>query len=292
MKEVRSQNQQADHRLSLVVSFYNNAVFLELILAALEIQSFEDFEVIIADDGSNPRVVETVRGLIDRCPLTVKHVWHEDRGFRKTTILNRAIKASSTDYLIFIDGDCIPHPKFIEEHYANRQDRVALTGRRVNMSKRVTQSLTPDLVKDGALQGILFRQLILDGFLGKARNVEMGFYIRNRLMRKLFNRKVRGLKGCNMSFNKTDLVAINGFDERYCGPSTGEDTDVEYRLRLNGVGVKNLKNIAILYHRYHALIERGDAANKPIFEQTKREKLIYTPFGIEKSNPDGDPELS
>jgi GT2 family glycosyltransferase len=118
--------------------------------------------------------------------------------------------------------------------------------------------------------------------LGKARNVEMGFYVRNRFLRNFFNRKIRGLKGCNMSFNKEDLIAVNGFDERYCGPSTGEDTDIGFRLQLNGVRVKNLKNIAILYHRYHRKIERGDAANKPIFDKTKKDKLIFTLYGLKK----------
>ena len=274
--------------MSLVVSFYNNLEFLELILAALEIQSFSDFEVIIADDGSSAHVLEMLSDTIERSPLSIQHVWHEDKGFRKTTILNRAIKASLSDYLVFIDGDCIPHPKFIEEHYRNREDRLALTGRRVNMSKSVTDALTPELVRNGALQGSLFRQLIYDGIKGKARNVEMGFYIKNGLLRKLFNRKVRNLKGCNMSFNKKDLMAINGLDERYCAPSTGEDTDIGFRLQLNGVRVRNLKNIAILYHRHHARIERGDNANWPIFEQTKKEQVIYTPYGIKRTNSQAD----
>lgn len=268
--------------VSLVISFYNDIEFLKLIMAGLEIQSFSRFEVIIADDGSSPHVVKEVSEMIDNCPFCVKHLWHEDKGFRKTTILNSAIKAGTTEYLIFIDGDCIPHPKFIEEHYRNREDRVALTGRRVNMSKRVTDCLTPDLVRNGALQGFLFRRLVFDGIRGEARNVEMGIYIKNKLLRRFFNRKERGLKGCNMSFNKSDLVAVNGFDERYCGASTGEDTDIEFRMRLDGVRVRNLKNIAILYHRHHRKIERGDALNKPIFDQTKKDKLIYTPYGLKK----------
>jgi cellulose synthase/poly-beta-1,6-N-acetylglucosamine synthase-like glycosyltransferase len=282
LKVKTSKNQKLIPQVSLIISFYNDPKFLELILAALEIQSFNAFEVIIADDGSNAHVVKTVGEMIDRYPFSIKHVWHEDKGFRKTTILNSAIKASNTNYLIFIDGDCIPHPKFVGEHYQNREDSVALTGRRVNLSKRVTLTITPDLVRNGALQGFLFRQLLVDGILGKARNVEMGFYIRNRFLRKFFNRKARGLKGCNMSFNKKDLIAVNGFDERYCGPSTGEDTDIGFRLQLNGVRVKNLKNIAILYHRHHRKIERGDAANKPIFDKTKKDKLIFTPYGLKK----------
>lgn len=268
--------------LSLIIAFYNDIRFLEIILAALEIQSFNDFEIIIADDGSGPEIVERVSTLIKTSPMTIKHVWHEDKGFRKTTILNSAVKASDADYLVFIDGDCVPHPRFLEEHYRNRAARTALTGRRVNLSESVSNALTPDLVRAGALQGVLFRRLIMDGFVGKARNVEMGFYIKNMTLRHFLNRKRRGLKGCNMSFNREDLIAVNGFDERYCAPSTGEDTDIEFRLRLIGVDVRNLKNVAILYHRYHKKIERGDAANIPIFNQTRKDKTAFTPYGLRR----------
>lgn len=275
---------------SLIISFYNDVKFLELIFAGLEIQTFNRFEVIIADDGSTPHVVKKVAAMVERYPISIKHIWHEDRGFRKTTILNAAIKASSTGYLIFIDGDCIPHPKFIEEHYRNREDRAALTGRRVNLSERITECLTPGMVKKGALQKVLFRQLIIDSIRGKARNVEMGFYIKNMLVRRFLNQS-GGLKGCNMSFNKQDLIDVNGFDERYCSPSTGEDTDIEFRMRLNGVRIKKINYMAILYHRYHRKIERGDAVNKPIFDQTKKDKLIYTPYGLKKADPKSDEKL-
>lgn len=268
--------------VSFVISFYKNIRFLELIIAGLEIQSFRDFEVIIADDGSPASVRDTVARMIRHSPLSMNHIWHADNGFRKTRIFNRAIQISHADYLVFTDGDCIPHPKFIEEHYRNKADRVALTGRRVNLSERISRAITPEQVKSGALQGELFRKLMVDGVRRKARNVEMGIYFKNGLLRQFFNRKDRGILGCNMSFNKSDLIAVNGFDERYQAPATGEDSDIEFRLRLNGIRVKTLKHMAILYHRHHRKLARGEA-NMAIYNQTIKRKLIVTPYGLMKS---------
>src|SRR5665647_325671 len=102
--------------ISLIISFYNRIDFLKLIFAGLEQQSFRDFEVIIADDGSRSEIVEEVKLMIGSASFPVKHIWQEDNGWQKNTILNKAIVASEAPYIIFIDGDCIPHRRFIEEH--------------------------------------------------------------------------------------------------------------------------------------------------------------------------------
>lgn len=122
--------------LSLIISFYNRLDYLKLVFAGLEIQSFKNFEVIIADDGSNKVVVAELNSLIKKYDFPIKHIWHEDKGFRKNKILNRAIVESQTNYLVFIDGDCVPHSEFLKEHYINRKERVCLTVRRVNLSKK------------------------------------------------------------------------------------------------------------------------------------------------------------
>src|SRR5687768_7510377 len=97
---------------SLIISFYNKIEYLRMILAALERQSFKNFEVVIADDGSKAEVVNEIKEIQTKSPLQIQHIWHEDIGFRKTKILNESIRKSNSDYLIFIDGDCIPHHKF------------------------------------------------------------------------------------------------------------------------------------------------------------------------------------
>ncbi len=265
---------------SVVVSVYNKIDYLKLVLAGLSRQSFRDFEIIIADDGSSDDFVKSVEALSVESAYPLIHLWHEDHGFRKNKILNKAITAANSDYIIFIDGDCVPHPEFVNEHYMHREKNVCLTGRRVNLSKKMTGMLTPENVAGGLLEK---KKMLLyyDGIFGESYDVEKGFYFKNKFLRKYFNNKKRGILGCNFSIHKKDFIAVNGFDERYEAPSIGEDSDVQFRLELKGAEIKSLNNIAVQYHLYHKLQERPQK-NIDLFEDVKRKGLSFTPFGIIK----------
>jgi glycosyltransferase involved in cell wall biosynthesis len=128
----------------LIISVYDQVKALELILYALSIQSFKDFEVIVAEDGSNPEIKKLVDDWQRKKVFTIKHLTQDDRGFRKNKILNEAIKNSSADYLIFIDGDCIPHPDFLKAHFENKENDMVLCGRRVNLTKNISEKITPN----------------------------------------------------------------------------------------------------------------------------------------------------
>lgn len=268
-------------KLSLIISFYNRLDYLKLVFAALEIQSLKDFEVIIADDGSNEKVVKEVKNFIANFNFPVLHIWQEDRGFRKNKILNKAIIASRTDYLVFIDGDCVPHSEFLNEHFLNREEKVCLTGRRVNLSKKLTGKLNEELIKSKFLERNNFL-LLIDSIFGETVDFEKGIYIKSKFLRSFINKKPRGLLGCNFSIHKKDILDVNGFDERYIHPSIGEDSDLQFRLELNGVKIKSLNNIAVQYHLYHKIQERRKE-NLDLFEEVKKSRIAFTPFGIQKS---------
>jgi glycosyltransferase involved in cell wall biosynthesis len=265
---------------ALIISIYNRIDYLKLVFAGLNRQTFRGFEVILADDGSNDESIKEIEFLSNTVEFPVLHLWQEDRGFRKNKILNRAILAVASDYLIFIDGDCVPHKEFIKEHFDQRKEKLCLTGRRVNLSERITKKLTPQIVEEGFLERKYF--LLPDGLFGKSFDVEKGIYFKNSFLREYFNKKRRGLLGCNFSIHKKDLLEINGFDERYEAPSIGEDTDVQFRLELNGVSIKSLNNIAIQYHLYHELQKRPQK-NLDLFEAVKTENSAFTQYGISGS---------
>jgi len=267
-------------KASVIAAFYNNIKYLRLVLAGFERQSEKNFELIIADDGSNDEVVREIESITPNYSFRIKHIWHPDKGFRKNKILNQAILASFSDYLIFIDSDCVPHSKFVEEHLNEKQQSIVLTGRRVNLSKKITDRLTEENIKEGFLESNSLL-MIEDALFGKSNYVEKGFYLQNKFLRRTLNKKYRGLLGCNFSLYKKDLLAINGFDERYKAPSIGEDSDVEFRLSLNGVKVKSLNQIAVQYHLYHKLQERPQK-NLDLFSDVKNSNLAYTPFGLKK----------
>lgn len=263
---------------SVIISFYKNLKYLELVLAGFERQDNKDFEVIIADDGSPEDVVAKIEKLAIRHSFPLLHLWHPDKGFRKNKILNRSIISARSDYIIFVDGDCIPHSKFVSGYLNHRSEGVALTGRRVNLSEKITRQLTPENVIAGWLEN-RFAKVVVDGLFGDSFDVEKGFYSENRMILNFFNKKKRGIVGCNFGLYKEDLLRVNGFDERYEAASVGEDSDIQYRLELLGIEIKSLNHIAVQYHLDHKLQPRPQT-NLDLFEQVKRDGKAFTPFGI------------
>ncbi len=272
------------YKASVVVSFYNKINELKLVLAGLERQTATNFEVIIADDGSGEEAIAELKKTIESSPLPVQHLWHEDKGFRKTRILNKAIVKSHSEYLIFLDGDCIPHYRFVEEHITNSQKGMALTGRRVNLPKRISDSLDPNKVRKGSLEKFYLLKVLKELFYSdeRRRQLENGFYVRSRYLRKFINNKKKGILGSNFSAYKEDLYKVNGFDERYNYPACGEDTDIEMRLRRAGMKVRNLKHIAIQFHLFHKQLPR-DERRLEVYSYNLEKNIVFTPFGINQT---------
>ncbi len=244
--------------ISLSVAVYNHPERLRMVLAGCARQSFRDFEILVADDGSGSGVREVVASAREQYGLRIIHLWHEDRGWRKNTMLNNAIRAARADHIVFIDGDCIPSRHFLRDHYEERQPGHILLGRRVETSERWTSALTLDDVETGRFEHLGWQE-IRDGMAGRSLRVEDGIRIPSRLLRKLLLRTVRSMLGSNFSAAKSDLEEVNGFDELYDGPGCGEDSDIDYRLSLNGIRRKSLRNLAILYHLYHPATTVSDA---------------------------------
>lgn len=266
---------------SVIISIYNNFKFLNLVLAGFERQINKNFEIIIADDGSKKEVIEKIQQYILKSSLIIKHVWHEDKGWRKNEILNKAVKTSETDYIIFIDGDCIPHKSFVQEHLISKAENTILAGRRSNLSKFISDKLTYENVRAGILEkkfaiaGLLFKSVI------GGSHLENAVFFNSKHIRKKINLKDKGVLGSNFSLHKSDIMEINGFDERYTKPAVGEDTDIEYRLRNAGKKVKSVKHLAIQYHLFHNKLER-DKANMEYLNQVIKNKTTFTPYGINK----------
>ena len=183
-------------------------------------------------------------------------------------MLNKAIRAAQTEYLVFIDGDCLPSRHFLLDHWQEREPGKVLLGRRVETSARWSEQLSLDAITSGAFDRYRWSEW-MDGFRGNALRLEDGLRIKSRLVRTILLRTVRGMLGSNFSAWKRDLVAINGFDELYNGPGCGEDSDIQYRLSLTGITGKSLRNLAVQYHVWHPLTTVSDACWER-FEMVKR----------------------
>lgn len=242
-----------NHTVSLIISVYKKIPELGFILDALKLQGFKEFEIIISDDGSGNKMNEYIEYRRKEFKIPLKHIRHEDEGFRKNKILNKSVLASETEYLIFIDGDCIPHPEFVREHFQNRKANTVLCGKRVMLGRNLSEDLSPYMIKSRLLfmnSLKLFNDSIFGGY-HKTRYAEESIYIKNKFLRKKILNKTAALTGCNFSLHKETLFKINGFDENYTGPGIGEDSDIEYRLKLSGAELKSVRHVAIVYHTFH-----------------------------------------
>ncbi|HAY33169.1 MAG TPA: Chondroitin polymerase, partial [Bacteroidetes bacterium] len=223
-------------KVSIIISVYNKTRELELIFYALSIQSFKDFEVIIAEDGRDAGMEKFIENLKREFNFPVIHLTQDDIGFRKNKILNDAIRKSSSEYLIFFDGDCIPHSDFIKSHFENKVENTVLCGRRVNLTKKISESLTKESILNRDYEKIRIADAIFSTLNRDKRdfnfNIEEGIMIKNPSLRKVLTNEDEHILGCNFSIPKNLLLRINGFDENYEGPGLGEDSDIEFRLRL------------------------------------------------------------
>ncbi len=274
-------NKQANpFKVTLIIAFYNDIHNLELIFESLKNQTFKNFEVIIADDGSHDLTVQKVKNLSSQVTFSVTHLWHLDKGFRKNRMLNYALLMAQSPYLIFIDGDVILHPQFIEDHFNEKQLGFLLSGRSMELDSIISKKLNPEKIKKGYIEKYIY--LIALGIsYQKHNNALKGFRFKNKWLLNLVNKKDRPIVGRNFSLFKSDFFKINGFDMRYEAAGTGEDSDIDYRLSLVGVKRKSMINRAVQYHVWHKLQTRG-SSNEALFKRVQNEKAIVTPYGLEQ----------
>jgi cellulose synthase/poly-beta-1,6-N-acetylglucosamine synthase-like glycosyltransferase len=266
-------------QISVIIPVYNAVRALELVLAGYSRQSFGEFDVWIADDGSGPAVREFVETSVRQVPFRLRYVYQPDEGFRRSSILNLAVRQSDTGYLIFADGDCIPHRNFVRGHWERRGAGTVLCGRRVHLAQGLSEALTAPDVVSGALERITPGRLI-DALLGRGGHWDEGIQIRNRLVHEWVNYKEPTILGSNFSLGRPLLEEVNGFNEDFVGYG-GEDTELEYRLRLAGARLGWVRHLAIQYHLYHPA-RAGSPANLGILSRTHAEGRPACRNGLRK----------
>ncbi|MDE5651900.1 MAG: glycosyltransferase [Muribaculaceae bacterium] len=272
--------------MTIVIAFYNNTRWLRLILDALQMQSMKDFEVVVADDGSSDESVAALKAYIRDYPeMRILHAWHPDQGWRKNAALNNAVRMSHGEYIVFIDGDCIPHPDFMKDHYRLRRHGFVTGGRRVESDERLSSMI----------EGF---DRLPDDFFSRARRCILGsIFSKGALVRlrrtwrfpmpfgKPLNVKRRGILGANFGIYRDDLYKVNGFDERYLAPGTGEDCDLDARLANAGIGHLKVSHYALMIHRCHARLDWSSEENAELYRRAREERLTYVDTGLFGDSP-------
>ena len=269
--------------ISVIVPTYKDLKALELILDALQLQTYKKFEVIIAEDDDSKEVKEFLKNY--SAAYNIKHFSHEDKGWRKAKALNGAIQMSSGEYLIFFDGDCIPYSTFVESHVILNQKKRVLCGRRVNTGDGITKQLRQKKINIADIENNFFSYWYKFK-RDNARHIEQGLYlfpktIFYQAIIRFLDRKVK-LVGCNFSVFKEDIIAINGFDESYPTGDIADDVDIEWRLNAIGVTNKSCKYAANLIHLNHDRKERKHQhdINLQIMLEKQKNNEFFAKVGI------------
>ena len=268
-------------KVSVIISTYNSPAWLEKVLWGYECQTYKDFEVVIADDGS----AEPTRKLIERfqreSSLAIIHVWHEDRGFQKSEILNKATVAATTDYLLFSDGDCIPRKDFVEVHVRRAQPGRFLSGGYFMLSMETSQLITrEDVVSGRAFETAWLYEHGLPKTFKTLKLTSRGW--RERFMNFITPTKATW-NGHNSSGWKKDILSVNGFNEQM--QYGGQDRELGERLVNKGIEGKQIRYSAVCIHLDH---KRGYKTpesiqkNKTIRRETRNRQKTWTEFGIVK----------
>lgn len=267
--------------VSVIVSTYNNPKWLENVLWGFNCQTYRDFEMVVADDGSKPNTKELIDSLKPHLHYNIKHVWQEDDGFQKCKILNKAIVATDSDYIIMTDGDCIPREDFVQVHYINKEPATFISGGYYMLPMNISKAITK---KDIEEQNCFNIQWLKD--MGIPKTFKNNKLTAKGFVSKLFNTFTptnSSWNGHNSSGWKRDILNVNGFDERM--RYGGEDREFGERLLNFGIKSKQLRYSAVCVHLDH---ERGYktpeaiARNMVIRKEVRQKRSVWTYYGITK----------
>jgi glycosyltransferase involved in cell wall biosynthesis len=255
-------------KLAVIVTTYNRPDALAAALDGYLAQSDRDFELIVADDGSAQATADVVHDYVSRAPFAMRHVWQEDLGFRAAAIRNQAVAATGADYVVFTDGDCVPARAFVSQHRRLAESGWFLSGNRVLLSETFTQKI---LQQQLAIQSWNWANWVRARGRGEINRIMPLVRLSDGAFRKRHPQQWKGVKTCNLSAWRSDLVRVNGLDESYSGWGL-EDSDLVIRLLHAGVKHKSARFAAPVFHLWH----RDNDRSRLPENQRRLDELLYS----------------
>ncbi|GAB4398453.1 MAG: hypothetical protein OHK0048_10240 [Rhodoferax sp.] len=268
-------------RWSVVVLTYNRVDALGLVLRALAPQLDADCELVVADDGSRPEQVAALHRLADELspwPCRLLHVWHPDVGFTAAQARNLGALASSGQRLIFLDGDCVPNPRFMAAQRTLDAPGWFVNGSRVLLGAALTQRALaqPQLLLRARWPDWLRWRLV--GQANKQLHALWPGAVRARAVPGFVWKRIRS---CNFALDRLDFERVNGFDETFAGWGH-EDADLVLRLHHAGLQRRNAWLGAEVYHLWHPQSARhAEQDNRATVRQRQKTGLVRALRGLD-----------
>ena len=257
--------------LALIINTHNQPEYLERVLRAVERQDSKPEEVILADDGSGPETREIFQRWQETKAWRGIHAWQEKQGFRRSRILNIAIAKASSDYLVFLDGDTVPHPSFIADHREAARSGYFVQGHRALIERKAA-----DWFGEGDFSADRRRAL----WSGQLKGLKSAFRWPLPLAR--VRGDLRGIRGCNLGIWRGDLVVINGYNEAFEGWGR-EDSELATRLKNSRVLRLDLRGRALCYHLWHPPANReGLSINDRLLQEAIESRSTRCQRGLDQ----------
>ncbi len=264
--------------ISVIITTYNSPDFLKKCIDSFFFQDDKNFELIIADDGSTKETKKIIDDYKDSS-IKILYVWQEDEGFRAAKIRNEAVKVSSGEYLIFIDGDCVVFDDFIQNHRRIAEQGYFSRGNRTMLSEKYTASLIKSNLDINTLSLLKFIKLRLKKDINRIFPL---LRFKNYPLRKLKKKQWKGAKTCNLAIWKKDFEGINGYDENYIGWGR-EDSDLVVRLINNDIYRKEAIFSTGLIHLKHKINSRENfSRNDRLLKEAIKKNKTYIDNGYNK----------
>lgn len=259
-------------KTSVIVTTYNRSDALVKVLKGLNCQTCLPWEVIVADDGSSDYTAQKIYNFKTDARYALKYVWHQDKGFRAAKIRNKAVKESSGDYIIFLDGDCVPDKHFILDHIELSSKGFFFQGKRVLIREKSCVDFSHTDIDSR------FKKFML--FISQ-RPGNFHHLIRIPFFPAQMSEKLEGVRSCNMGIFRNDLYAVNGFNENFAGWGR-EDSELVVRLYNYGLKRKEHPFRAVCYHLWHRENDRSNLnKNDMLLKQAMESKEYFCEKGLE-----------
>lgn len=101
--------------VSVIIPMHNASKYIEKTMRSIINQDFNDFEIVIVDDGSDDDSLNIVKNFLINEPIP--HIIESQKNSGVSSARNKGIKLSNGEYIIFVDDDDYISPKHISNLY-------------------------------------------------------------------------------------------------------------------------------------------------------------------------------
>ena len=265
-------------KVGFVVLTYNRSDALLAVLRGLAPQCGPDTVVVIADDGSRPEHVQALQRGLPSFACPVRHVWHPDIGFTAARARNLGARHAQADYLVFLDGDCVPGQGFAATSLARwRRRAISSTAAACSSAKLFSRRVLGGEVQPADLRRSDWLRLRLSGDVNKLTHLLYWPGAPGRVQDRF---SWKGIRSCNFGVWYRDFEAVNGFDETFSGWGH-EDADLVLRLHHHGLRRKNGFLATEVFHLWHRENNRAqEAVNRERVLRRMQGGLVRAETGV------------